>query len=184
MAFPKKSCISLNYRIILKLINNKRNNNFYPGSRYLHQNVSSITDSISTKKPSKHLVFDNRSPSFEDFLRSAAISSSKRKRLGDKDDRSLNQNNESGTLDKSINKMPEEIPYLDITMDTDRIRNLGENTKYYLEVFGCQMNVNDAEILMSIMDNSGYQKTEKLEEAKIIFLVTVNLEIYESAIII
>ncbi|CAG8783195.1 15773_t:CDS:2, partial [Dentiscutata erythropus] len=94
-----------------------------------------------------------------------------------KDDKSLNQNSENGTLDKNmgsqtINTIPEKIPYLDMTMDINSIKNLGENTKYYLEVYGCQMNVNDAEILMSIMNNTGYQKTEKLEEAKIIFLVT------------
>ncbi|RHZ79448.1 hypothetical protein Glove_146g71 [Diversispora epigaea] len=173
MVFLKKAFINLNYRIIIKF----KSNNFYHGFRYAHQNAS-ITDSISTKKPSKHLVFDNRSPSFEDFLRSAASKKMLRDTsVIDKDDKSSNQNNENGTLDKNmgsqtINTIPEKIPYLDMTMDINSIKNLGENTKYYLEVYGCQMNVNDAEILMSIMDNTGYQKTEKLEEAKIIFLVT------------
>ncbi|CAG8484794.1 9962_t:CDS:2 [Acaulospora colombiana] len=67
----------------------------------------------------------------------------------------------------SESSVPDEIPYLDVNAIS-----LGKNAKYYVEVYGCQMNVNDTEILMSIMNSSGYSRTEKFEEADIIFLVT------------
>ncbi|CAH1765270.1 13267_t:CDS:2, partial [Entrophospora sp. SA101] len=62
------------------------------------------------------------------------------------------------------------IPY--IPNFNNNYKNLGNDKKYYVEVYGCQMNVNDTEILMSIMDSAGYQKTSILLEADIIFLVT------------
>jgi hypothetical protein len=37
------------------------------------------------------------------------------------------------------------------------------------------MNFNDTEILISVMNTAGYVRTEVLEEANIIFLVTVSL---------
>lgn len=42
----------------------------------------------------------------------------------------------------------------------------------YIEVYGCQMNVNDAEIVWSILQNEGYIKTNSINEADIVLLVT------------
>jgi tRNA A37 methylthiotransferase MiaB len=36
------------------------------------------------------------------------------------------------------------------------------------------MNVNDTEILNSIMTKTGYERTDNLDDANIVFLVTVN----------
>ncbi|KAI8321289.1 hypothetical protein GQ54DRAFT_240612, partial [Martensiomyces pterosporus] len=44
--------------------------------------------------------------------------------------------------------------------------------KYYVEVYGCQMNVNDTEILMAVLNKAGYQRTMSLEDADVIFLMT------------
>lgn len=36
------------------------------------------------------------------------------------------------------------------------------------------MNVNDTEILNSIMTKTGYQRTDRLDDANVVFLVTVS----------
>ncbi|VVC28955.1 Methylthiotransferase, conserved site,Elongator protein 3/MiaB/NifB,TRAM domain,Radical SAM, alpha/beta [Cinara cedri] len=59
----------------------------------------------------------------------------------------------------------EKIPYLDIV-------NLGQNRKVHIEVYGCQMNVNDAEIVWSILQNEGYIKTDNIYDADIALLIT------------
>jgi tRNA A37 methylthiotransferase MiaB len=42
----------------------------------------------------------------------------------------------------------------------------------YFEVYGCQMNVNDTAIIWSILKNVGYMKTESVQEADVILIVT------------
>lgn len=60
----------------------------------------------------------------------------------------------------------EVIPYLQET------QNYGLFQKVYFDVYGCQMNVNDTEIIWSILKSNGYLKTDKLEEADIVLIVT------------
>lgn len=43
---------------------------------------------------------------------------------------------------------------------------------YYLETYGCQMNVADSECVAGLLDKSGYQRTQQLEDAHIILLNT------------
>lgn len=58
----------------------------------------------------------------------------------------------------------ENIPY---------IQNIhGQNQKVYFEVHGCQMNVNDTEIVWSILKSHGYMRTLNKKEADIILIVT------------
>lgn len=45
----------------------------------------------------------------------------------------------------------------------------------YFEVYGCQMNVNDTEIIWSVLKSHGYEKVQKLEEANIVLLVTCSI---------
>ncbi|KAI7905665.1 tRNA-I(6)A37 thiotransferase enzyme MiaB [Cokeromyces recurvatus] len=94
----------------------------------------------------RRLVFDNRSPSFQDFL--------------------LTQKQSSKPLDPKLTQ-PDQVPYL----HTDS-KLLGKGKKFFIEVYGCQMNVNDTEILNSIMTNTGYERTNNLDDANIVFLVT------------
>ncbi|CAH1405557.1 unnamed protein product [Nezara viridula] len=72
-----------------------------------------------------------------------------------------------GSLSQSNIDMDENehIPYLNET-------NYGLNRKVYIDVYGCQMNVNDTEIVWSILESSGYAKTNNIQEADVILLMT------------
>ncbi|XP_050425354.1 CDK5RAP1-like protein isoform X2 [Adelges cooleyi] len=59
----------------------------------------------------------------------------------------------------------EKVPYIDII-------NSGQNRKVYIEVYGCQMNVSDSEIVWSILKEDGYIKSNSIYEADIALLVT------------
>ena len=44
--------------------------------------------------------------------------------------------------------------------------------KLFLESYGCAMNFSDSEIIASILTGIGFQTTNKLEEANVVFLNT------------
>jgi len=44
--------------------------------------------------------------------------------------------------------------------------------KYYIETYGCQMNVSDSEVVANLLQTSGYSKTEDIQSADVIFLNT------------
>jgi len=51
-----------------------------------------------------------------------------------------------------------------------------ENTKkLFIESFGCQMNMNDSEIVASILDKQGYNTTQILEEADLVLVNTCSI---------
>ncbi|KAJ2356831.1 hypothetical protein H4S01_006617, partial [Coemansia sp. RSA 2610] len=52
------------------------------------------------------------------------------------------------------------------------VSDWGQGRKYYVEVYGCQMNVNDTEILMAVLNKAGYQRTMDLDDADVVFLMT------------
>lgn len=63
--------------------------------------------------------------------------------------------------------IPEDtIPYLN---DFDYN---GRGRKVYFEVFGCQMNVNDTEIVWSILKDNGFKKVDTAETADVVLLMT------------
>ena len=45
----------------------------------------------------------------------------------------------------------------------------------YVETYGCQMNVGDTEIILSILRDSGYERTERMEEADLILANTCSI---------
>ena len=47
--------------------------------------------------------------------------------------------------------------------------------KVYIETYGCQMNVNDSEVILSILQDSGYVLTESIEEADVILANTCSI---------
>jgi tRNA-2-methylthio-N6-dimethylallyladenosine synthase len=47
--------------------------------------------------------------------------------------------------------------------------------KVYIETYGCQMNFSDSEIVMSVMQKSGYSSTSNMETADLIFLNTCSI---------
>eukprot|EP00058_Branchiostoma_floridae_P004291 XP_002589779.1 hypothetical protein BRAFLDRAFT_125887 [Branchiostoma floridae] len=48
----------------------------------------------------------------------------------------------------------------------------GGRRKVYFETYGCQMNVSDTEIAWSVLKDSGYQRTESVNDADVILAVT------------
>ena len=55
------------------------------------------------------------------------------------------------------------------TCDVD---NIGNNKKYMILTYGCQMNVHDSEYIAGIMDDLGYDKTDDMDEASVIIVNT------------
>ena len=47
--------------------------------------------------------------------------------------------------------------------------------KAYIETYGCQMNVNDTEVIFSILQKAGYTRTERMEEANLIMANTCSI---------
>lgn len=60
----------------------------------------------------------------------------------------------------------ETVPYLD-DLDVN-----GGGRKVLFEVYGCQMNVNDTEVIWAILMNNGYLKADSLDQADIVLLIT------------
>ncbi|XP_071451374.1 CDK5RAP1-like protein isoform X2 [Hetaerina americana] len=69
----------------------------------------------------------------------------------------------SGNL-KVVDGIP--VPYLNEAYFSGRSR------KVYFDVYGCQMNVNDTEVVWSILKRNGYLRTTVLDEADIVLVVT------------
>ncbi|XP_037972946.2 mitochondrial tRNA methylthiotransferase CDK5RAP1 [Plutella xylostella] len=61
---------------------------------------------------------------------------------------------------------PLDIPYLPSSFKTVR------KQKVYFDVYGCQMNLSDTEIVWSILKNEGFEKTEIEEEADVFLVMT------------
>jgi len=53
--------------------------------------------------------------------------------------------------------------------------NPNSERKFYIETYGCQMNVADSELVASIMIENGFSLTEKMEEAEILFVNTCSI---------
>ena len=47
--------------------------------------------------------------------------------------------------------------------------------KVYIETYGCQMNVNDSEVILSILQDAGYALTEDMESAQVILANTCSI---------
>lgn len=47
--------------------------------------------------------------------------------------------------------------------------------KVYIETYGCQMNVNDTEVIFSILEKAGYARTEEMEEADLVMANTCSI---------
>lgn len=60
-------------------------------------------------------------------------------------------------------------PYLQ-SIDID-----GRSRKVFFDVYGCQMNVNDTEIVWAVLKKQNYQKTETLEEADVVLIMTCSI---------
>ncbi len=54
-------------------------------------------------------------------------------------------------------------------------KKVGNGKKLYLESYGCQMNLNDSEIVASILSEQGYNTTHLLEEADLVLVNTCSI---------
>lgn len=50
-----------------------------------------------------------------------------------------------------------------------------ERSKVYIETYGCQMNVNDSEVILSILQKNGYALTEDMDRADVILANTCSI---------
>ncbi|MDF2841241.1 MAG: tRNA-i(6)A37 thiotransferase enzyme MiaB, partial [Clostridia bacterium] len=70
-----------------------------------------------------------------------------------------------------LNKQKEIMLRLKENNDMEYQKN-GMHKNYYMITFGCQQNVSDSEKLMGMLDEMGYHKTEKREEADVVIINT------------
>ena len=68
--------------------------------------------------------------------------------------------------------MQEEIKEQKEYIEKVKKLNLGKNLKYAVLTMGCQLNENDSEKLSGMMEEMGYSKTDKLEDANLIVFNT------------
>jgi len=62
------------------------------------------------------------------------------------------------------------------TIQYNQLRPLtGEGRKLFIETYGCQMNVGDTEIIISILQEHGYRYTETQQEADVILINTCSV---------
>ena len=61
--------------------------------------------------------------------------------------------------------------------NTSNIRPITDPSrpKVYIETYGCQMNVNDSEVILSILQDAGYALTEDIDEADVILANTCSI---------
>src|SRR5688572_8722016 len=54
-------------------------------------------------------------------------------------------------------------------------QNTGKSRKLYIESYGCQMNFSDSEIVASILEKEGFDTTDDISQADIVFLNTCSI---------
>lgn len=59
----------------------------------------------------------------------------------------------------------ESIPYLNNPIDSKR-------RKVLFEIYGCQMNVNDTDVVWSILKSNNFLKTDNIKEADVVLIMT------------
>ncbi|PVV02649.1 hypothetical protein BB560_002889, partial [Smittium megazygosporum] len=131
---------------------NHLNKCLYSTNRESNQESKNATSQKRTK-----IVFNNKTgPSLQHFL-------------------SKSINIKEAGLINSIKA--EQVPYINPNTNNDETADFdwGQGRTFYVEVYGCQMNVNDTEILISILESSGYKRTQSRESASIVFLMTCSI---------
>ena len=63
----------------------------------------------------------------------------------------------------------------DLETHSNNFNVSGNGKKVYIETYGCQMNVNDSEIVAGILQNSGYSITDMIEKSDVILLNTCSV---------
>ena len=53
--------------------------------------------------------------------------------------------------------------------------DIDSQSTVYIETYGCQMNVSDSEVVLSLLENQGYRRTDKMESADLILINTCSI---------
>ncbi|XP_067616745.1 CDK5RAP1-like protein [Eurosta solidaginis] len=69
-------------------------------------------------------------------------------------------------MDSKINHGEMHVPYL-LPQNYN-----GEGRKVFFEIYGCQMNTNDTEVVWAILQQNGYQRCQDVQKADVIMLIT------------
>ena len=76
------------------------------------------------------------------------------------------------SLKKARKRGGEEVAYFDDFEIDERFQGMGDNRKFYIRTYGCQMNEHDTEVMAGIFTALGYQVTDTVEDANVILLNT------------
>ena len=90
---------------------------------------------------------------------------------------SLNKKNPyeyNGEVMKSKDEPPLNSPHKNNTQLSNN-EAIKKTKKLYIESYGCQMNMNDSEIVASILENEGFNTTQNLEEADLVLVNTCSI---------
>ncbi|XP_017777292.1 PREDICTED: CDK5RAP1-like protein [Nicrophorus vespilloides] len=68
--------------------------------------------------------------------------------------------------------MQENIPEEEVIPYLKDVKKFGGRRKVYFDVYGCQMNVNDTEIIWSILKSNNFLKTDDLNDADVVLIIT------------
>ncbi|OLY81153.1 CDK5RAP1-like protein [Smittium mucronatum] len=142
----------------------KNSFNYYIDPNLSTKNKAPNTDKKAgtPKNKRQNIVFNNRTgPSLQHFLSNSINLNSIKNKINTED-------------------YEEDIPYLSTKDSSEPIIegrdfDWGQGRTYYVEVYGCQMNVSDTEILMSILESSGYKRSLSSSAADILFLMTCSI---------
>ena len=81
------------------------------------------------------------------------------------------------TAASGISSLPAGAPDSTRSFDATSIATVtpGAGKSFYIETFGCQMNVHDSEKVVGVLEGRGYQQVEKLVDADLIFYNTCSI---------
>lgn len=60
-------------------------------------------------------------------------------------------------------------------MNLKRLKFSPEHRTFFIETYGCQMNVNDSEVVASILTKEGYRQVNEIEKAQVILINTCSI---------
>ena len=60
-------------------------------------------------------------------------------------------------------------PILKTLKSPEEFKGMGEGRKFYIRTYGCQMNEHDTEVMAGIFLGLGYEPTDTVEDANVIF---------------
>ena len=61
---------------------------------------------------------------------------------------------------------------LDAPIQSSKPETAAERKHVYVETYGCQMNVNDSEVMMAVLEGAGYDETKEVNDADVILINT------------